>query len=134
MTGTLAYTGQLTVMTCWCGMRHAVPAELADYQERSHNDGRDVKGIYCPLGHTHVPAGKGAAELEREKRERAEARTKAVADQLQSEARAHRATKGQLTKARKRIGKGVCPCCNRHFANVERHMTTQHPDYAETTP
>ena len=130
MTETIIYTGELTVVTCWCGMRHAVPEELRDFQLRSHRDGDDFL-IYCPLGHSYHPSGKGKAELEREKRERAETRAQALKDQLESEARAHSATKGQLTKARKRIGKGVCPCCNRHFTNVERHMATQHPTYHE---
>lgn len=113
-------------------MRHAVPEELHDYQQRAHNDGdKNVQSIYCPLGHGHVPAGKGEAQLERERRERAEARAQAIQDQLDSEKRSHAASKGQLTKAKKRVGNGVCPCCNRHFVNVERHMATKHPDYAD---
>jgi hypothetical protein len=28
-----------------------------------------------------------------------------------------------------RIGNGVCPCCNRSFTNLRRHMTTKHPEY-----
>ncbi len=40
------------------------------------------------------------------------------------------AARGQLTKTKKRIAKGICPCCNRSFVNLERHMTGQHPDYA----
>lgn len=50
---------------------------------------------------------------------------------LESERRAHAATKGQLTKTKKRIANGVCPCCNRSFANLERHMAGQHPDYPQ---
>lgn len=128
MSDTLTYSGELTVLVCWCGMWHAVPAELRRYQLRKHDNGETVPSIYCPLGHTHIPIGKGEAQKERE---RVEARAQAIQDQLDSEKRAHAASKGQLTKAKKRIGKGVCPCCNRHFTNVERHMSTQHPDYAE---
>lgn len=29
---------------------------------------------------------------------------------------------------------GVCPCCNRSFTNVRRHMTSQHPDYTIPEP
>jgi len=130
MSDTLHYTGQLVIETCWCGMRHAVPKELREHQLRQHENGEDVMAIYCPLGHAWIPTGKGQAQIERERRDRAEARAKAIQDQLDAETRSHAATKGQLTKAKRRIGKGVCPCCNRHFANVERHMSTQHPDYA----
>lgn len=131
---TLTYSGRLTVITCWCGMRHAVPEELRDFQLRQHNNGeRNVQGIHCPLGHSHIPSGKGEAELERERRQRAETRTKAIQDQLDAEKRSHSATKGTLTKTKKRIGKGVCPGCHRHFANVERHMATQHPELASAS-
>lgn len=130
MTDTLNYSGTLSVETCWCGMRHAVPQELADFQRRQHNNGEKPHGIYCPLGHVWVPSGKGHAQIEREKREAIEARYQALRDQLHAEERSHSATKGQLTKAKKRIGKGVCPCCNRHFTNVERHMASQHPEVA----
>ena len=131
---TMTYKGELTVTTCWCGMAHAVPTELREYQLRQHENGGKVPDIFCPLGHAHVPAGKSQVEIEREMRQRAEMRLTATRDQLESEKRSHVATKGQLTKARKRIGKGVCPCCNRHFTNVERHMATQHPDYSEGKP
>lgn len=41
------------------------------------------------------------------------------------------AYKGIITKIKSRVSKGVCPCCNRTFANLARHMGTQHPDYVE---
>lgn len=130
---TMSFQGTLVVVTCWCGMRHAVPEELDDVQQRQHRDGENQTDIYCPLGHCHIRAGKGEAARERQRREQAEARAKAIQDQLDAETRSHSATKGQLTKAKKRVGKGTCPCCNRHFTNVERHMATKHPDYAEET-
>lgn len=37
--------------------------------------------------------------------------------------------KGHLSRTKKRIGKGVCPCCNRYFANVHKHMANKHPTY-----
>jgi hypothetical protein len=120
----LTYTGELAVLTCWCGMRHAVPEELSEYQMRAHRDeGREVD-IYCPLGHTHVPAGTPAVEKERAARKAAEARATALADQLDAEKRAH-------TRTRTRVSKGVCPCCRRSFVNLARHMKGQHPDYAD---
>jgi hypothetical protein len=130
MADTIAYSGQLVVVTCWCGMRHAVPAELRHYQERQHDDGREQRDIYCPLGHTHVIAGKGrAAELEEALgRERSEsARLAAERDQAEASARAH---KGAATKARKRAAAGVCPCCHRTVKQLAEHMKTKHPDFA----
>ena len=40
-----------------------------------------------------------------------------------------RSEKGAKTKLKKRIANGVCPCCNRTFVNVQRHMATQHKDF-----
>lgn len=54
---TMEFTDRLTVVTCWCGINHAVPANLRSFQERQHRDGEDVISIYCPLGHEHRPSG-----------------------------------------------------------------------------
>jgi DNA repair exonuclease SbcCD ATPase subunit len=110
-------------------MRHAIPEELQNFQRRQHANGQRQTDIYCPLGHAYVKAGKGEAEklresLERE-RERA-ARMAAERDQAQASARSY---KGVATKARKRAAAAVCPCCNRSFVQLRRHMETQHPDY-----
>jgi hypothetical protein len=56
-------------------------------------------------------------------------RHQATRDLLQAEERSHVSTKGQLTKARNRAKAGLCPCCNRHFTNVERHVKSKHPDF-----
>jgi hypothetical protein len=128
-TETLTYRGSLVVSTCWCGMRHAVPEELRDYQKRQHANGEPQMSIYCPLGHSHVKSGKGEAEKLRQhlewERERS-ARLAAERDQAQASARSY---KGVATKARKRAAAAVCPCCKRSFVQLRRHMEAQHPDY-----
>lgn len=37
--------------------------------------------------------------------------------------------KGQLAKVKNRVKNGVCPCCNRSFSDLRRHMESKHPDY-----
>lgn len=59
---------------------------------------------------------------ERERGDRANAR----ADHNANSARAY---KGVATKLKKRVVNGVCPCCNRHFRELESHMRTKHPDF-----
>lgn len=122
MTRTLSFTEELTVVQCWCGMHHAIPEGLRDYQQRQHNDGHQVS-VYCPLGHTHTPAGPSKWSAERKAREAAEARATSLADQL---AAADREAKRLARRARR----GVCPCCHRSFVNVKKHMDGQHPAYA----
>lgn len=41
-------------------------------------------------------------------------------------------TKAQLTKTKKRVSNGVCPCCNRTFKQLARHMENKHPEYKES--
>ncbi len=131
---TLTYSGQLTVVTCWCGMRHAIPAELDDFQDRQHDNGERQTSIYCPLGHTHVRAGKGEAEKLREQLAVKERRLTATRELLRQEERSHSATRGHLTRTKNRVAHGVCPCCNRTFKQLSAHMKRKHPDYvAEST-
>jgi hypothetical protein len=98
----------------------------------------DQRTFYCPAGHPQSYHGKTEKEklkdeiayqkreVERLDRER----KREIANRTMVEHRL-RAQKGVVTKLKKRVGKGACPCCNRHFANLERHMTTQHPDFVE---
>lgn len=130
MDDTITYTGALTVLSCWCGIRHAVPESLRNYQLRKRDDGQSY-AIFCPLGHEHVPAAttriqqlEQALAVEQTRHAQTRARRDEIERQLT-------ATKGVVTRTKNRISKGVCPCCKRHFGNLHRHMTTQHPDYAK---
>jgi hypothetical protein len=117
----MTYTETLVVTHCWCGISLAVPSNLYD-----HAKDDDKNHIYCPLGHTFVFRDNYRTKLESEQR-----RHKATRDLLHAEERSHIATRGHLTRTKKRVAAGVCPCCHRHFANVERHMANKHPDYTK---
>lgn len=39
--------------------------------------------------------------------------------------------KGVLAKTKKRISAGTCPCCQRTFQSLSRHMAHMHPDYTK---
>ena len=54
-----------------------------------------------------------------------------VAASVRPETRRRAAAKGQLTKVKKRVGNGVCPCCTRSFTDLARHMESKHPAYVE---
>jgi hypothetical protein len=117
---------RLVDVTCWCGAPLAIPQTLFD---EAHRTGR---GLYCPAtGHRF--GWDSEMEKLRKERDQAKARATALNDQLLAEQGAHRATKATLTKERKRAAHGVCPCCNRSFVNVGRHMKTKHPDYVAQT-
>lgn len=129
MVETMVYTGTLVVQECCsCGVRFAIPEGLNKraLQER----GSTGTVFFCPLGHRQWYIGETDAEKEKRRRLDAEARATAIRDQLEAEKRSHAATKGAHTKTKRRVARGVCPCCNRTFANVHRHMESQHPEYA----
>lgn len=39
------------------------------------------------------------------------------------------AMKGVVTRTKNRVGAGICPCCNRSFASLAKHMAHKHPEY-----
>jgi len=115
----MTYTETLTVTHCWCGIAVGIPSNL--YRVAHENKGHEV---YCPLGHSFSWGDSFQEKYEREQR-----RVKATKELLAQEERSHAATRGHLTRARSRAAAGLCPCCNRHFENVARHVKTKHPDF-----
>jgi hypothetical protein len=125
----ISYTGTLVTLTCWCGITHAVPGALREEQMREFNAGRKPQGIYCPLGHTHVPVGEPESERLRRQLEVQRQRAGRLASELEQTEASLRAQKAATTRAKKRHAAGVCPVCKRTFQQVQRHMASQHPDY-----
>jgi hypothetical protein len=116
-----------TVHACAsCGVEFAVSD---GYDSRRRDDGRR---FYCPNGHTLSYSDTVYDRLQKAKD--ALAREQARHDQTRAQRdateRSRRATKGQLTRVKNRVAKGVCPCCNRSFADLAAHMATKHPEYA----
>ena len=95
-----------------------------DASLRKHGD-----DFYCPNGHT-LTYGEGEADKLRRERDRLKQRLAQKDDTIQHLEGSIAAHKGQITKLKNRASKGVCPCCNRTFQNLARHMKTKHPDYA----
>lgn len=112
-----------------CGIFFAVTEE---FEKRRTNDG---KSFYCPHGHSMSYGDTTRDKLKREQEKTA--RLVSQLDQkraaLEYTERRRRAVKGQLTKVKKRVANGVCPCCNRTFSDLAAHMSTKHPGYAEAT-
>lgn len=122
---TMTATITLLQTKCWCGTPFAAPDSLV---RAAWND---QKEIYCPHGHV-CRWSKSEADKLRERLAAVEGNLKYEQERVERERRQHAATKGQLTKERKRTSNGVCPCCNRSFVQLARHMKSQHPDFAES--
>lgn len=124
---TLTYTGKLRITTCWCGMTYAIPVELYEHQLHKRDNNLRQSNVYCPLGHTWIISGESALDKVQRQAERLERRLANRDEDLRSERASHAATKGQLTKAKKRAERGVCLHCNRSFVDVARHVASKHP-------
>lgn len=123
-------TGYLVVHECGkCGVLFGMTEDyVADRK-------KDMAVWYCPNGHQRV-FRESTAEKERRRAERAESEAAYFRDRMREEQQAAqharnqvRAEKGAKTRLKKRIAAGVCPCCKRHFTNLERHIKGQHPEF-----
>jgi hypothetical protein len=119
---TITYTARLITDSCWCGIEFAMPEQL------HRQFAEEGKTVYCPLGHTCVVKETETVRL-RKQLAAEQSRATALRDQLGAADRTNSALRGQITKAKKRAAGGACPCCNRTFVQLARHMTTKHPDY-----
>lgn len=93
--------------------------------------------FHCPWGHPqHFIQGPSEAELLRKERDTLRQQAARKDDELRAERawreaaqNQARAYKGVATRVKNRVAKGVCPCCNRTFVNLQRHMEGQHPTF-----
>lgn len=96
--------------------------------------------FYCAYGHgQHFAKGPTEADKLRQERDRLKQQIAKVCDDVRhqreradSAERAASAYKGQATRLKNRAKAGVCPCCNRSFENLRRHMADKHPEFQET--
>lgn len=126
--------GTLWVETCFsCKTTFA----MSDSVHTAALERREKMSFFCPNGHSqvYVSGETEADELRRErdrlKQEQAylnDRLTEAESGKRLAERRAA-AAKGQVTKLKKRAAAGVCPCCNRTFSDLQRHMHSKHPGF-----
>jgi cell division septum initiation protein DivIVA len=103
------------------------------YLQRRRSDGRN---FFCPNGHS---LSFGETENDRLRRERDRLKQQLaekddailrVRDRADAAERSASARKGVITRLKNRAAAGVCPCCNRSFENLRRHMSNQHPTFS----
>ncbi len=101
----------------------------------------DHKEFWCPVCGKEMVFRAGNSDADRLRRELAAER--AQLDQIKADRDYQRrartkaeksltATRGVVTRIKNRVAAGVCPCCTRHFTNLERHMAGQHPEFKAT--
>jgi hypothetical protein len=136
----LTINRQLHFITETC---HSCDAVFATEEKFHLERWADKRTFYCPNGHSMAYAGKSETQKlkeqldeERRQRQRAEQNVAMYADEAREatkraehERRRANGYKGHATKITKRAKAGVCPCCNRSFENLRRHMASKHPQF-----
>lgn len=112
----------LVTHRCWCSVEHAIPEEL-DRQARQSGH-----SIYCPLGHQWVMRNSENDNLRRE-RDRLKQENARIAGVAFDAEVARSKAENALKRHKKRAAAGTCPCCNRTFSNMARHMKSEHPNF-----
>jgi hypothetical protein len=111
------------VVCCECGIRLGMPRDFNDMLHRTHAT------FYCPVGHGNYYPQKSKEEQLREELEAEQRHSKWLQSNRDAIERRRQAARGQLTKLKRRVGDGKCPCCNRTFHDLGAHMQREHPDY-----
>lgn len=133
MEGIVEIYGQRhTVWTCrTCGVVATCPTEL--YESHRKRGGFAA----CPNGHkwgwnkedSEDEAVRRERDLLKQQLAQKDDEIRWQRESREAAERSAAARKGQITKLKKRAAAGVCPCCNRSFENLRRHMDSQHPGF-----
>lgn len=104
---------------------------LMDQHIKRLRDSKET--FYCPSGHANVYRESTEEKLRKELAAKESQIWQAKRAKELAEADAELAKKreelaaGETRRLMTRITSGICPCCNRFFQNVARHMQTKHP-------
>jgi hypothetical protein len=113
----------IEVITCAaCGVQFGLTERYIESRREDH------KIFYCPNQHDNYFPQKTEAEKLREELKRKE---QELADKAIEKIAMENKLTAQVNEANrklKRVHNGVCPCCNRSFQNLQRHMKTKHPE------
>lgn len=112
-----------------CGVPVAMPAYVWDSRYK------DGQLFYCFNGHAMSWRETEADRLRKQIAEHQQflenerKRHEWTKQDLEKQRKVNAGLKGEITKTKNRVGNGVCPCCNRSFQNLRRHMGSKHPGY-----
>lgn len=128
MGAVLSFSADIETMCCWaregCAVQFGMPRSLAVTL-------RETGGtFYCPKGHA-LRFGESEIDKMKRKLEAANQRREWAEKNAATARKAEAIARGKLRAQTERVKNGVCPCCNRTFQNLMRHMQTKHPEWNE---
>lgn len=102
------------ITCCSCGIVYAIPQTFQQEVRDNHQT------FYCPNGHRQwYPAESESEKLLKLLRQRENELAQKVTANIQLD--------NQLTKIKKDIAVGKCPCCGKTFKHLANHMARKHP-------
>lgn len=108
-----------------CGIVFAVPEVWRAEKQRTG------MGWFCPNGHSRVYRESDVDKLRKQLADEQRRHTNTLARLNEVQAAEQKVTK-ELKRVKKRVEAGVCPCCNRTFQQLARHMKMKHPEIAKS--
>lgn len=128
----VTYSTTLVAVSCGeCGVPFGVPNDLHRHYTETGSRFHCLNGHRISYAETEVKKLRSQVRRLEDDKEFWHGRFRDEREEHEQTARSRAAIKGVLTKTKKRVGKGVCPCCNRHFENLQRHMDSKHPEYSD---
>jgi hypothetical protein len=120
----LTTTTKFAVITCYkCAVPFCMTEEMDTERRRSHDN------FWCPNGHSQSYIHESKEETLRKKLEATELALQATKSQYNNLECTLIDTGRKLERVKKRLKGGKCPCCNRNFTALARHIATKHPAY-----
>ncbi len=108
---------------CWgCGVLFAITSNTVYFKKR------DSATLFCPNG-CKLSLGESEESKLRKQLADKERQLEAERQRAATNFAAREKAEKKLKKIERRTSGGVCPCCNRTFSVLTRHMATKHPDF-----
>ena len=108
-----------------CGIQFALTERTYKERRKDHGD------FYCPNGCCRAYLGQTTEEKLRQQLAQERDNKYGLQHSLERANRSRAALRGQVTKIKRRVGRGICPCCNHTFKDLGDHMESKHPDWTE---
>jgi hypothetical protein len=117
-----------------------IPAALDEAAQAA----KEVINFYCAYGHgQHYTKGESQETILRRERDRLKQREAQLMDAVNDEKRRREFAESsflkveierknaqkRLVKLKARAATGTCPCCNRNFSELQKHIATKHPTF-----
>lgn len=116
-----------------CGVLSVVCKELMNIRRR------DGQTFYCFNGHPMSYSEscehnkiRRERDLLKQQAARAEDDIRLLQNRLSEEQGKAKKALAEDRKAQRRASAGVCPCCNRTFSQMQRHLKSKHPDFVNS--